>query len=123
MVAPVLPITVYAVCVFLLLGYLRFSPTGIFNPANEPDRDFPSLYHPKSVARRRAAQRQRQLQRFQQQQQQQQCQRLLGEAGPEELAKSGGSEGSSSGPVVRLAVEEGKVGENGGTGGITVGRA
>lgn len=122
MIAPVLPTTAYAVALFLLLAYQRFSPSGVFNPLNEPDRDFPSLYHPKSVARRRAQQRQKQLERFQEQQLQlQQSQRLLAEAGAgEESVKSEETAGAGSAPVVRLAVEE--EGEGDGKG-IAVARA
>jgi hypothetical protein len=91
-IAPVLPSTALAIALFLLLAYCRFSPGGIFNPANEPDRDFPSMFHPKSAASHRLRQRSKQ-------QQMQQSQRLL--------APEGGQEGAV------VVVEEGKIGEFG----------
>jgi hypothetical protein len=111
-IAPVIPTTAWAAALFLLLAFCRFSPNGIFNPNNEPDRDFPSRMHPKSQARHRLR---KQIQ--QQQQRQQQRERLL--AG----GKDDGSGEASLSPAVVRVVEEGKVGEMGKGLSIEVGRA
>ncbi len=99
-IAPVLPITAWAAALFLLLSLCRFSPRGIFNPQNEPDRDFPSMFHPKSAARHRLK---KAIQ--EQQQRQQQRERLLSSS-----SSKGGEEGMTMTTEVRV-VEEGKVGE------------
>lgn len=62
LVAPVLPTACVAFALLCLLALLRFHPKGIFHPNNEPDRDFPSMYHPKSAIRHRMRQREKERQ-------------------------------------------------------------
>jgi len=100
-IAPVLPTTAWAAALFLLLSLCRFSPRGIFNPKNEPDRDFPSMFHPKSAARHRLK---KAIQ--EQQQRQQQRERLLSSSS----SKGGEAMTMTMTTEVRV-VEEGKLGE------------
>lgn len=107
LIAPVLPTTCVAAVLFLLLAALRFHPKGVFNPNNEPDRDFPSMFHPKSAVRHRLLQREKEAQQRQQA-------RLL--------ALGDGGEAGGTVRVVTV-VEEGKIGDANGAKGIAVARA